>query len=89
MGDVKAAWNYGATMYPSMLAKSEGYHQVLWMDAQEFKYVEEIGTMNVFFVIDDVVVTPKLNWGTLLPCVTRDSVIQIFRYGQNSRRTPC
>ena len=77
-GDVKAAGNYGATMYPSMLAKSEGYHQVLWMDAQEFKYVEEIGTMNVFFVIDDVVVTPKLT-GTLLPGVTRDSVIQIFR----------
>lgn len=77
-GEAKAAGNYGATLYPAKLAKQQGYDQILWMDGQERKYVDEIGTMNVFFIIDGVAVTPMLD-GTILEGVTRESVMQLFR----------
>lgn len=81
VGYAKAAGNYGATMLPLKEAQLKGFDQVLWTDGIEHKYVQEIGTMNVFFIIDDTAVTPDLD-GTILDGVTRDSVIQLLRsYG--------
>ncbi len=77
-GFTKAAGNYGGALYPAKLAQEKGYDQVLWTDANEHKYVQEIGTMNVFFVIDDVVITPDLN-DCILPGTTRQSVIELFK----------
>ncbi|MDR8391666.1 branched-chain amino acid aminotransferase [Aliifodinibius sp. S!AR15-10] len=78
-GATKTAGNYAASLYPVQQAKDKGFDQVLWLDAIEHKYVEEVGTMNIFFLIDDLLVTPKLS-GTILPGVTRDSVIQLARH---------
>lgn len=78
IGFAKAAGNYGAAMFPTAQARKAGYDQVLWMDAIEHKYVQECGTMNVFFVIGDTAVTPDLASGTILAGVTRDSVIAIL-----------
>lgn len=77
-GSAKTAGNYAAAMLPDKLAKAQGYNNVLWLDAHEHKYVEECGTMNIFFIIDDVVVTPRLG-GTILPGITRNSCIQLLR----------
>ncbi|MEL6672554.1 MAG: aminotransferase class IV, partial [Bacteroidota bacterium] len=60
------------------LAKQQGYHNVLWLDARENQYIEECGTMNVFFVIDGTVITPPLG-GTILPGITRNSALQLLR----------
>jgi branched-chain amino acid aminotransferase len=79
VGYAKAAGNYGGSMLATAIAKKRGYDQVLWMDAFEHKYVQEIGTMNVFFVIGDKVVTPDLESGTILGGVTRDSAIEVLR----------
>jgi len=78
-GFAKAAGNYGGSMLATAVAKKKGYDQVLWMDAFEHKYVQEIGTMNVFFVIGDRVVTPDLESGTILEGVTRDSAMEVLR----------
>src|SRR6202044_718834 len=66
VGFAKAAGNYGGSMMATAVAKKRGFDQVLWMDAIEHKYVQEIGTMNVFFVIGNKVVTPDLESGTIL-----------------------
>lgn len=79
VGYAKAAGNYGATMLPLREALQQGYDQVLWLDGIEKRYIQEIGTMNVFFVIDDVVITPELD-GTILDGVTRDSLITLLRH---------
>jgi branched-chain amino acid aminotransferase len=79
VGYTKNAGNYGASMHPTAEAKRKGYDQVLWMDALEHKYVEECGTMNVFFIMDGKAVTPDLSAGTILAGVTRDSVIHILK----------
>jgi len=79
IGFAKAAGNYAAAMLATAEAKQKGYDQVLWMDALEHKYVQECGTMNVFFVIGDKVITPDLNEGTILAGVTRDSAIEMLR----------
>ena len=79
IGFAKAAGNYGAAMLATAEAKKLGYDQVLWTDAFEHKYVQECGTMNVFFIIGDKVVTPDLNNGTILAGVTRDSVITVLK----------
>ncbi|HVZ98413.1 MAG TPA: branched-chain amino acid aminotransferase [Chitinophagaceae bacterium] len=79
VGFAKNAGNYGAAMYPSAEARRKGYDQVLWMDAFEHKYVQECGTMNVFFIIGNKAITPDLKEGTILAGVTRDSVIQLLR----------
>jgi branched-chain amino acid aminotransferase len=79
VGFAKNAGNYGASLLPAELAKQKGYDQVLWTDAHEHKYVQEVGTMNVFFVIGDKVVTPGLDAGTILAGVTRDSVITLLK----------
>ena len=77
-GYAKNAGNYGAAMYPSAEAKRKGYDQVLWTDALEHKYVQECGTMNIFFLIGNRAITPGLDSGTILAGVTRDSVIQLL-----------
>ncbi|MEO6231249.1 MAG: branched-chain amino acid aminotransferase [Ferruginibacter sp.] len=78
-GYAKAAGNYGGALLASAEAHKKGYDQVLWMDAFEHKYVQECGTMNVFFIIDNVVITPGLESGTILAGITRDSVITLLK----------
>ena len=77
-GEAKAAGNYGGALLPAKLAQEKGYDQVLWLDAKEFKYIQECGTMNVFFVIDGKVITPPL-YGTILNGVTRRSAIELLK----------
>ena len=79
IGFAKAAGNYGASMRPTAEAKRKGYDQVLWTDAFEHKYVQEIGTMNVFFIIGNKAITPDLENGTILDGVTRSSAIAILQ----------
>lgn len=78
LGDVKTGANYAATLFAGKKAEEKGYSQVLYLDAKEHRYVEEIGTMNVFFVYDKEVVTPPL-MGAISPGVTRDSVVVLAR----------
>ncbi len=78
VGEAKAAGNYASSLYPAKLAKEQGYHQLLWTDSKEHKYIEESGTMNVMFVIDNVLITPPLT-GTILPGITRKSVLEIAK----------
>jgi branched-chain amino acid aminotransferase len=79
VGSVKMGGNYALSMLATQHAKHEGYHNVIWLDAHENKYVEECGTMNIFFVIDGKVVTPSSEKGTILDGVTRDSVIVMLQ----------
>ncbi len=79
VGFAKAAGNYGASMLATAEAKRQGYDQVLWTDSVEHKYIQECGTMNVFFVIGKKVLTPDLESGTILEGVTRDSAIEVLR----------
>ncbi|NPA95748.1 MAG: branched-chain amino acid aminotransferase [Thermodesulfobacteria bacterium] len=76
VGEAKTAGNYAASLMASEEAKKLGFTQVLWLDAAERKYVEEVGTMNIFFLIDDCLVTPALS-GSILPGITRDSVLRL------------
>ena len=77
-GYAKAGGNYGGAIYPTKLALEQGYQQLIWTDGVEHKYIEESGTMNVMFVIDDVVVTPALS-DSILAGITRDSVLKLAR----------
>ncbi len=77
MGEAKTGGNYAGSLKAQMAARKEGYAQVLWLDALERKYVEEVGTMNIFFKIDGKVVTSPLT-GSILPGITRDSVIKLL-----------
>ncbi len=87
-GSVKAAGNYAASLYAAANAKKKGYSQVLWLDGIEHKYVEEVGSMNIFFEFDDEVVTPALN-GSILPGITRKSIMQLARdMGKNVVERP-
>lgn len=79
VGYTKNAGNYGSSMHATAEAKRKGFDQVLWMDAFEHKYVQECGTMNVFFIIGNSAITPSVDEGTILAGVTRDSVIQILK----------
>jgi branched-chain amino acid aminotransferase len=79
VGFAKAAGNYGAAMYATAQAKKKGYDQVLWTDAFEHKFVQEIGTMNVFFIIGNKAITPDLTQGTILDGVTRQSSITLLQ----------
>jgi branched-chain amino acid aminotransferase len=76
-GDVKPAGNYAAALLAGRLAQKRGFHNVLWLDAIEHRFVEECGVMNVFFVTGSVVITPPLT-GTILPGLTRDSVLTLL-----------
>jgi len=77
-GEIKTAGNYAASLLAAEEAKEKGFTQVLWLDAAERKYVEEVGTMNMFFIIDDEAITAPLT-GSILPGITRDSVIRILK----------
>ncbi len=77
-GDSKAAGNYAGGLLAARLAQEKGFHNVLWLDGVERRYVEESGVMNVFFVLDGKAITPPLN-GTILPGVTRDSALTLLR----------
>lgn len=78
-GYAKAGGNYGGALYPSKLALDQGYHQLIWTDGKTHQYIEESGTMNVMFVIDDTLVTPELG-DTILRGITRDSVLVLARH---------
>jgi branched-chain amino acid aminotransferase len=77
-GEAKAAGNYAAAIRPTELAKAKGYDQVLWLDAIEHKYIQEVGTMNIFFKINGEFITPKRD-GSILNGITRMSVITILK----------
>jgi branched-chain amino acid aminotransferase len=76
-GCAKTGGNYAATLRAGHLAEKEGFSQVLWLDGVHRKYIEEVGSMNVFFKIGGEVVTPPLG-GSILPGITRDSCIKIL-----------
>lgn len=78
MGYTKTGGNYAASLKAQVKAHDAGYSQVLWLDGVERKYIEEVGAMNIFFKIDGKVVTPMLN-GSILPGITRDSVIHLCK----------
>lgn len=76
VGDTKTMGNYAASLLAGQKAAEAGYTQVLWLDGIEQKYVEEVGSMNIFFVINNELITPELT-GSILPGITRDSVLQL------------
>ena len=78
IGFAKTGGNYAASLIAQVKAHDEGFSQVLWLDGVERKYIEEVGAMNIFFKIDGKIVTPMLN-GSILPGVTRDSVINLCK----------
>lgn len=78
IGEAKTPGNYAASLFAAEVAHQKGYTQVLWLDGVEQKYIEEVGAMNIFFVIDGEVITPALN-GSILPGITRDSVLALSR----------
>ena len=77
-GEVKTAGNYAASLLAAEEAKKKGFTQVLWLDAAERKYIEEVGTMNMVFVIGEEIITAPLT-GSILPGITRDSAIQLVK----------
>ncbi len=77
-GFAKAAGNYSGSLFPAKKAQEQGYHQLIWTDARDHKYIEEAGTMNLMFVINDVLITPETG-DTILKGITRDSVMTIAR----------
>ncbi len=77
-GWAKTGGNYAAALYPASLAAKEGYDQLIWTDGKDHEYVEESGTMNLMFVIDDTLVTPPTG-DTILPGITRDSILQLAK----------
>lgn len=78
IGFAKTGGNYAASLIAQVKAHDDGYSQVLWLDGVERKYIEEVGAMNIFFKIDGKIVTPSLN-GSILPGITRDSVINLCK----------
>ncbi len=77
-GEAKTAGNYAASLLPSKLAKEKGCDQILWLDGKERKYVQEVGTMNIFFVFEDHIATPELD-GAILSGITRDSFLTLLK----------
>lgn len=78
VGDAKTSGNYAASLLATEIANQLGYTQVLWLDGIEQKYLEEVGTMNIFVEFENEIVTPKLT-GSILPGITRASVIQLLK----------
>ena len=76
LGESKTPANYAASLYAGEDAAQQGYAQVLWLDGVEQQYIEEVGSMNIFFLMGDELITPALN-GSILPGVTRDTVIKL------------
>jgi branched-chain amino acid aminotransferase len=79
LGEAKTPANYAASLLAGEKAHEAGFTQVLWLDGVEQKYIEEVGSMNIFFVIDDELVTPELN-GSILPGITRKSVLELAKF---------
>jgi len=77
-GFAKACGNYGGSLYPAKLAQEQGYDQLIWTDAKEHRFIEESGTMNVMFLIDDTLITAPIG-DTILNGITRDSVLTLAR----------
>ncbi len=78
VGEAKTIGNYAASLLAAEKAHQQGYTQVLWLDGIERKFVEEVGSMNIFIVIDDELISPALS-GSILPGITRDSVISLAK----------
>jgi len=78
VGYSKCAGNYAASMKSQIAAAEKGFAQVLWLDGIERKYIEEVGAMNIFFVLEDEIITPALS-GSILPGITRASIIELLR----------
>ncbi|MFV0626453.1 MAG: branched-chain amino acid aminotransferase [Alphaproteobacteria bacterium] len=88
LGEAKTAANYAASLHAGLEAHKKGYDQVLWLDGVEHKYIEEVGSMNIFFKIDGEIVTPALN-GSILSGITRRTVLEIAKkwgYPTSERR---
>jgi branched-chain amino acid aminotransferase len=79
LGEAKTPANYAASLYGAEEANKAGYAQVLWLDAVEQRYIEEVGTMNILFVINEELVTPRLG-GSILHGITRDSILTVARH---------
>ncbi|GAB6057871.1 branched-chain amino acid aminotransferase [Desulfonatronum parangueonense] len=79
VGEAKTMGNYAASLLAAETAKKKGFTQVLWLDGVERRYIEEVGTMNIFFRVEDTLVTPPLS-GSILPGITRDSVLTLARH---------
>jgi len=77
-GFAKCAGNYGGAFYPTQMAREQGYDQVLWTDHKDHKYIDEAGMMNVMFVLNGKLVTPRLS-SAILDGVTRDSILTLAR----------
>lgn len=80
VGRAKTAGNYAASLYPTKLANDEGFHQLIWTDSKEHKYLEESGTMNLVLVIDGVIVTPSEDSDTILRSVVKRSVVELAKH---------
>jgi branched-chain amino acid aminotransferase len=80
VGRAKTAGNYGASLYPAKKVSEEGFHQLIWTDGIEHKYIEESGTMNVMFVVDGKLITPSEESDTILKGVTKRSVVEIAQH---------
>ncbi len=80
VGRAKTAGNYAASLYPTKLANDEGFHQLIWTDSKEHKYLEESGTMNLVLVIDGVIVSPSEDSDTILRSVVKRSVVELAKY---------
>ncbi len=80
LGSAKTAANYAASLYAAKEAKQQGFSQVLWLDGVNLSNIDEVGAMNILFVIDGKIVTPSLESGTILNGVTRDSVLKIAEW---------
>ena len=78
-GSAKTGGNYASSLKAQEESSKVGYSQVLWLDGRENKYIEEVGSMNIFFKVNGEVITPELN-GSILPGITRDSIIQLLKH---------
>ena len=79
LGNTKAAANYAASLYGGMQARKMGFSQVLWLDGVNLEFVDEVGAMNIMFVIDNEIITPSLLTGSVLPGITRKSAIEVCK----------
>ncbi|MEN9700048.1 MAG: hypothetical protein RLZZ301_1246 [Bacteroidota bacterium] len=79
VGRAKAAGNYGASLYPAKQCQLQGFHQLLWTDAKEHKYIEESGTMNIVFQIDGKLITPSEESDTILRGTTKRTVLELAK----------
>lgn len=77
VGRAKASGNYGASLYPAKQAQDHNFHQLVWTDAKEHKYIEESGTMNIVFQINDTLITPSEDQDTILRGITKRSILEL------------